>query len=165
MKFIDNNGKIFKKINILDFLFIIFVVFLVFLSVIRVLGKDLDDISIAPTERVKVEVSATILLDKGYINAIKEGDQLGETKEYLDAYVDKVEILPVYSTNLDINGNPVVSIDPTMDRAELVFTADVPYENMSYKLGNQELRQGKMIFIESDLYRYRAQIESLKVVN
>jgi len=163
MKFIEN-GKILKKFNILDFLFIIFVLFLVFLSTIRIMGKDLDDIA-TTSDKVKIQVEATIIADKGYLNPIKAGDQLGESKEYFDAYIEKVEIKPIYSTNLDSDGNPITSIDPTKEKAEISFTAELPFENMSYKFGKQELRQGKIVFVESGLYRYKAQIESLKVVN
>ncbi len=164
MKLIDKEGRIFGKINILDFIAMILVVFLIFLSLLKILNKDLTDLSVKD-EIVNVEVEATIVTDKGYLDVIKVGDQLGEMKHYLDAYVEEVEILPVEATNLDKDGNVVTSIDPLMEKARIKFKATTPYKNYSYKFGKQELRQGKIIFIESDLYRLKAQIVSLKVVD
>ncbi|WFA09129.1 DUF4330 domain-containing protein [Tissierella sp. Yu-01] len=164
MKLIDDKGRIFNKINILDLLFIVLILFLVFLSVIKIFGANLEDLT-ATDENVNIEFTASIVMDKGYLDVINVGDQLGETKQFLDAYIEDVEVVEVMATNLDQNGNEVVSVDPTMEKAEVVISANVPYKNMSYKLGNQELRQGKIIFLESQFYRYKAQIESVKVVN
>ena len=76
-----------------------------------------------------------------------------------------VEVHPVYETNLDMEGNPVRSLDPTMEEARVSIEGTLPYESMSYKLGAQEVRQGKIIFIESDFYRLKGQIETIEVVN
>lgn len=164
MKIINKEGKVFNKINILDLIFIVAIIFLIFLSVIKMMGKDLDDISLDSQIRtIKVEVS--VVMDKGYLDTIRIGDRLGETKQYLDAYVESVEIEPVMVTNVDDMGNTIVSEDPLKESAKVVFEATIPFESNSYKLGKQELRQGKIIFLESDFYRYFAQIESIKVVN
>ncbi|NMA49239.1 MAG: DUF4330 family protein, partial [Tissierellia bacterium] len=104
------------------------------------------------------------LTDAGYLDLIKEGDRIGEVKQYLDSYIKEVELAPVYSTNLNFNGEKVISIDPSMEIANIVVAGDMLYDNMSYKLGNQELRQGKIIFIESDFYRLKGQINWIKVV-
>lgn len=163
MKMINKEGKLFNKINILDFIFILALVFLIFLSAIKIMGKDLQDIG-SSAENVKVEFSASILADVGYLDLIKKGDKIGEVKQYLDSYIKEVEILPVYSTNLNFNGEKIVSIDPSMEIANVVVAGDMIYDNMSYKLGNQELRQGKIIFIESEFYKLKGQINWIKVV-
>jgi len=82
----------------------------------------------------------------------------------LDGSVIDVDLLPVEVTNLDAEGNVVVSEDPLQEKAVITIEATVPYEDYCHKLGTQELRQGKTIFLESDLYKYMAQIISIKVV-
>jgi hypothetical protein len=164
MKMINKEGKVFNKINILDLLFVAAIAFLIFLSVIKMMGKDLDDISLDSQIRT-IEVEVSVVMDEGYLDTIRVGDRLGETKQYLDAYVESVEIEPVKVTNVDSKGNQVVSVDPLKEKAKVVFKATIPFESSSYKLGKQELRQGKIIFLESDFYRYFAQIESIKVVD
>ena len=163
MKMINKDGKLFNKINILDFIFILAIIFLIFLSGIKIMGKELQDIG-SSAENVKVEFGASILMDAGYLDVIKEGDRIGELKRYLDSYIKEVEIAPLYSTNLNFNGEKVISIHPSMEIANIVVAGDMLYDNMSYKLGNQELRQGKIIFIESDFYRLKGQINWIKVV-
>ena len=164
MKLINKEGKVFNRINVLDLVFVAVIAFLIFLSVIKMMGKDLDDISLNSEIRT-IQVQVSVVMDKGYLDTIRVGDRLGETKQYLEAYIESVEIHPVDVTLIDSEGVPVTSRDPLREKAVVIFKATIPYENMSYKLGKQELRQGKIIFLESDFYRYSAQIESIKVVN
>ncbi len=161
---INKEGKVFNRINILDLIFIAVIVLLLFLSAIKIMGKDLEDIG-ASSESVQVRFIASIPYDKGYLDSIRVGDTIGETKQYLEATVVDVEVLPVYETNLDSEGNPVRSVDPEMEEARVTIEGTLLYDNSSYKLGGQELRQGKIIFIESDFYRLKGQIESIEVVN
>lgn len=163
MKLIDKEGRIFGKINILDFIAIVLALFLILLSSLKIMNKQLSDLSIKE-EVVTVQVKTSVIMDKGYFEAIKVGDRLGETKHYLDGAIKDYQILPVEVTNLDKDGNTVISVDPLMEKAIITFEAKVPYKNYSYKFGKQELRQGKTIFLETDLYRYKVQIIDVKVV-
>lgn len=163
MKLIDDRGRIFGKINLLDFIAIVLVLFLILLAVLKVFNAQLTDISLE-SENVTVRVQTSVVGDEGFFEAIEVGDVLGETKHYLDGTVTDVQILPVEVTNLDKDGNSIISIDPLKENAIVTFEATVPYANHIYKFGDQELRQGKTIFLESELYRYKVQIIDLKVV-
>lgn len=164
MKLIDKEGKIFGKFNILDFIAILLVLFLILLSFLKITNKELSDLSVKDVI-VDVEVEVHIIADKGYLDVIKVGDQIGEAKHYLEAYIEEVEILPLEVTNLDRDGQTVKSMDPLLEKARVKFKATLSHKNNSYKFGKQELRQGMIIFVESDLYRYRGQIASVKVVD
>lgn len=164
MKLIDEKGRIFGKINILDFIAIVLVLFLIVLTSFKVFNKNIIDLS-SNDEMIKVEVKASVIMDKGYFDVIKVGDKLGETKDYLDAVVKDVEILTVNIIEEDDDGNCTSVENPLTQKAIITFEATLPYKNNIYEFGRQELRQGKMFFLESDLYRYRAQIINLKVVS
>lgn len=164
MKLIDKQGRFLGKINILDLCAIIILISLVVFSGYKVLKGTMTNITVKE-ETVNVEFSLLVEEEKGYLDVIKVGDQMSQTKAYLDAYVKSVEISPIYRTNLDSDNNPVVSEDPLLEQALVTITATVPYKSMSYNYGNQELRQGKTIFLESNLYKFKGQIESLKVVD
>jgi len=164
LKIIDKEGRLFGKINILDFIAIAIVLLLIVLSLLKILNKDLSDLSVKD-EMYTVEVKTSVIMDKGYFDVVKVGDTLGEMKHYLDATIKDIEILPVETLETDENGNRIKTIDPFTEKAIITFEAKVPYKNNSYKFGKQELRQGKLIFIESDLYRYKVQIINLKVVS
>ena len=138
--------------------------FLILLSFLKITNKELSDLSVKD-EIFEVEVEVDILADKGYLDVIKVGDQLGEAKHYIEAYIKEVEILPVEVTNLDKDGKTVQSIGPLMEKAKVKFNGTLSYKNHSYKFGKQELRQGMIIFVESELYRYKGQIVSVKVVD
>lgn len=164
MRIIDEKGKLFGKLNILDFLALLIVLLLIVLSLFKILNKDLSDLSVKE-EIYKVEVETSVIMDKGYFDVVKVGDKLGEMKHYLDATIKDIEILPVEVFTQDENGKKVKTIDPHSEKAIITFEAQSPYKNNSYYLGKQEMRQGKLVFIESDLYRYRVQIINLKVVS
>lgn len=164
MKIIDSQGRLFGKINILDFIAIAIILLLIVLSSMKILNKDLSDLS-AKDEIFTIEVKTSVIMDKGYFDVVKVGDTLGEMKHYLDATIKDIEILPVEVLEKDENGNIIKTVDPYTEKAIITFEAKSPYKNNSYTFGKQELRQGKSIFLESDLYRYKVQIISLKVVS
>lgn len=164
MKLIDDKGRIFGKIHILDLLFILAVILIIFSSIAKILNRSVLDIT-TPQEYRDVEVEVVVNEDEGYLNIIKIGDILGEKRKYLDGEIISVEVDDVEERNLDENSNEIVSIDPTKEKANIVFTARVNYKDLNYMLGDQELREGKFIFLESDLYRLRAQIVNMKVVD
>lgn len=164
MKLIDERGRIFGKINILDLIFILALVLIIFVSVTKIFNRNVLEM-VGSQEYKRVEVEAVIFEESGYLDVIKEGDTLGETREYLDGEILSVEIEPVEVLNLDENGNEVISIDPTREKANVVFTAQVLYQDSTYKLGEQELREGKSIFLESDLYKLSTQVVNMEVID
>ena len=164
MKLVDKNGRVFGKINILDFIAILVMVALVALIFVKVFNKPLSNLASQQEEQVKVQVKVQVVGNKGYFDVVQVGDKLAEGKKYLDGSVTEVELLPVEVSNLDQEGNTVISEDPLQQKAVVTFEATVAYEDNCYKLGSQELRQGKTVFLESDLYKYKVQIISIKVV-
>lgn len=164
MKLIDKKGRILGKIHILDLLFILAVALVLVVSISKVLNQSVIDIS-GSQEKRNVEVRATITEERGFLDVVQLGDILGEDKEYFDVEILSVEAVPVELVNLDNDGNRVVSTDPARERVSLLFAGELVYENMAYKLGSQELAPGKTVFLESDLYKLRAQIVEIKVVD
>lgn len=162
-------GKIFGKINILDFLFLIVLIMLLFLAFLKATGKEIEEIG-STAEIKEVYVVATTIINEdewlgtGYLDSIKEGDRLGATKQYIDAFVEKVELLPVKEVNMDINGNPVESVNPSKEQLRIEFRGKLPFEKNVLKFGDEELRQGKIVFIQSDAFRYKAMIDSIEEV-
>lgn len=164
MKLIDEKGRIFGKINILDFIALTFVLILIILASFKILNTNLSELS-EKEDLVKVQVETSVIMDKGYFEVVKVGDKLSEMKSYLDAEIIDIEIRPVEVVREDDEGNKIIEVDPEVEKAIITFEGQVPYSNNIYNFGKQELRQGKMMFLESDLYRYRVQIMNLKAVS
>lgn len=162
MKLVDDKGRLFGKLNLLDILGILLLVFLLFLSFLKITDKSIASITSAE-EKVKVELTLSIVMDKGFFDVLKEGNQITEDKRDLVGKVTKVEIRDVYATNTDINGKAVDSIDPTKEEAIVTIETELLKRGALYKLGKQEVRQGLMFFLESDFYKYSTKIVDFKV--
>ncbi len=75
MKIIDKEGRLFGKINILDFIAIAIVLLLIVLSLLKILNKDLSDLSVKD-EMYTVEVKTSVIMDKGIFDVVKVGRHL-----------------------------------------------------------------------------------------
>lgn len=164
MKIIDNKGKIFGRISILDILLIITVIAMVFFAVLRLMNKDVSDLR--SDKRVdKLRVVLRVDEDRGFLDAIRVNDRLGEMKKHFDVYVKEVKLEDVYTKTLDKDNKEVNTIDPSKQRALVIVEGSFPFINNSYKMGKQEIREGSTIFLESDFYRLKALVLESKVVD
>lgn len=162
MKLVDDKGRLFGKMNLLDILGILLLAFLLFLSFLKITDKSIASIT-STEENVKVELTLSIVMDKGYFDVLEVGDKITEDKRELTGSVTNIEIRDVYATNTDINGKAVDSIDPTKQEALVTIETELLKRGALYKLGKQEARQGLMLFLESDLYKYSTKIVDFKV--
>lgn len=102
-------------------------------------------------------------MNKGYFDVVEVGDRLTESQDYLDGVVKNIEIHPVEMIKEDQDGNIIRAEDPTVEEAIITIEGKASYSNKTYHFGKQEIRQGKKMFIESDLFRYRVDIVNFKV--
>lgn len=162
MKLVDDKGRLFGKLNLLDILGILLLVSLLFLSFLKITDNSIASITSAE-ENVKVELTLSIVMDKGYFDVLKVGDRITEDKRALTGEVTNIEFRDVYATSTDIDGKAVDSIDPTKQEAVVTIETELLKRGALYKLGKQEARQGLMLFLESDLYKYSTKIVDFKV--
>lgn len=162
MKIIDDKGKLFGKLNILDFMGICLILFLVFLSFLKITDNSISSITLSEVN-VPAEMKLSIICDKGYFEVLKVGDKIAEDKRYLTGEVKKIEFQDVYKTNVDANGTAVKSVDPTLQEAIVTIETTLVKKGPVYKLGKQEVRHGIMVFLESSLYKYSTKVVDLKV--
>lgn len=164
MKPIDKKGRLFGKINVLDFIVIVLVIGLIILASRNIFDKEESNIS-TKDEMFDLEIETIIIMDKGYFDLIKVGNRLTESQDYLDGRVKDIKILPVEIVKEDLYGNIIKGEDPALEKAIVTIEGKASYSNHTYEFGKQEIRQGRKIFIESDLYRYRVEILDFKVVS
>ncbi len=164
MKIIDDKGKLFGKLNILDLMGICLILFLVFLSFLKITDNSISSITLSEIE-VPAEMKLSIICDKGYFEVLKVGDKIAEDKRYLgdECKVTKIEFQDVYKTNVDANGKAVKSIDPTLQEAIVTVETTLVKKGPVYKLGKQEVRHGIMVFLESSSYKYSTKVVDLQV--
>lgn len=164
MKIIDNKLRLFGKVSLLDILAVLIVIALVFFASLKVMRKDVSDITLGKTTE-KYQATLYLYEDKGNTDCIKVGDQLGEMKNHFNIYVKDVQREDLYINTIDDNGEIKKTIDPLKEKTIVTIEGDFSNVSNSLKFGKQELRLGSTIFIESDNYRLSALIADRKKVD
>lgn len=150
MKIIDEKGKLFGKINLIDLLVVIVLIAAVlFLAVRFVRGRDANPIN-SSTKLTYTTLVSNITPEvyeevQRQMAAAGGRDQLMATGDLLDAYVTKVEARPHMNYQPDDNG-VVTASEEQGDKAhlDLVFTVEANVVNpIVNEVGTQEVRVGK----------------------
>ena len=153
MSVIDQKGRIFGKLNIIDLLAIILII-----AVIAVLGVKLTSHSDGGDSGEGQQVIYTVLVrnvEPEVYEHIKDliPGQLYAQDELQDAYVTKVEATPVEESAIALEGNNYGTTTVTQEipgNYDLVFTIEGTVEdNTSSKLGSQEIRVGKYHIVKT----------------
>ncbi len=161
MKIIDEKGKLFGKINLIDLLALVLVAAALVLLAVRFLGPAGSDpvngtSKLVYTAQVQAVDQATY--DEVMRQMEKAGgkDQLMANGELLDAYVTKVEATPHVGYNTDAAGNVVRDVeDFEGGRWDLTFTVEANVADVvTNKVGTQEVRVAKSHILKTAHFEF-----------
>lgn len=162
MKIVDEKGKLFGKINLIDLLAIIILVAAVVLLAARFLAPS-GPAGKSETAKLTYTVQAQAVDQATYDQVLRflaegEGkDQLMANGELVDgAYVVGVEATPHINYNTDANGQTVVAIeDYDNGRLDLLFTVEAQVEDATTSLvGTQEVRVAKSHILKTTHFEF-----------
>lgn len=162
MKLIDDKGRLFGKISILDIIAILVLLILIFFTILKITNKDISEVS-EGSAMANVRYTVECEGMKGLFESVKVGDKAGEQKNYLPSEVIEVIIEPIELSYKDEKGEIIMTKDPVNERAFITYQATLPHQSQSLKLGKQEIRYGQKIFAESDCYRLEGIIVGVEV--
>lgn len=161
MKIIDEKGKLFGKLNLIDLLVIlILVAAILFLAVRFTRGSDADPIG--SSTRLTYTVQVTSVTSDVYnevqrqLAAAGGRDQLMANGELVDGYVTGVTAAPHINYQPDANGVVTSSVEQGDNaRLDLVFTveANVPDPTVN-AVGTQEVRVGKTHILKTTHFEF-----------
>ncbi len=148
---LDEKGRLFGKINIVDLLVIILVLGVAILVGVKLLGKG----GVLPgAEGGKAKITFTVQVNNVYPEVYDSllpyvqqegGDQLMASGNLLSGYVVDVKAVPHDASTVSINsslGALVLPMDD--DLLDLTFTVEATVPNAdTNELGTQEIRIGK----------------------
>lgn len=151
MKIIDEKGKLFGKINLLDLFVLLFVLVIVF-----VIGKKLvtnpESYAMSDSDNVKkmyVTVKCS-LVDDDFINNVEVGDKLIAQNAYTGGEVYKIEgVKPGEYTGVDDEGNVVISEHPYLKDFYVTLVTEQNIDSPVLKVNGQESRIGTKIFFKT----------------
>ncbi len=173
MKIIDEKGKLFGKMNIIDIL-----VLLVVAAVVVVLawkgGSKVSE-AVGMTESNTTTVEYQVIVNNANaalcqsVLAIDFSDeansQVMNDGKLVDAQILSCELQPYYLTQVSEDGTLLRAEDP--ERGVLVFTlrAEASVVDYAYVVGSQELRIGKSYIVKTTALELTGSVSGLEVVH
>lgn len=163
MKLLDEKGKLFGLINIVDLAALIVVV-------LCVAGVAWKLFSPAVTKVVAPESPLTIVFrvrgaSPQLVNEINrnplDGKKLVAGNGYVDARITKFEIVP-YVVQVPTAAGPIVdSSDPSKRDILITVTTTASRDSAVIKVANQEIRAGRTFILKTQDFETIANIESV----
>ena len=153
MKFIDEKGRLFGKVNLIDLLAIVLVV-----AVVAVIGLKSIQPSGAPiaTDDDMVDVTYTVLCRMvhndiaDYIVETQEGKQLMSNGELVEScFIESIERGTFFERYVTNDGEPKMAESDEYCDLTFVISGQCPYLANSYKVGSQEVRVAKSHIVKT----------------
>jgi hypothetical protein len=154
MRLIDEKGKLFGLINIVDLLVLLAVLLVLGGAAYKFKGHGGGE---SATRTVKVTVLAPGIRPEMLTN-IKVGDRMASGSSFTDVVIKDIKIRPAYSITTDSAGRRVEATDPYLKDLIVVVEGKTPITGATINLGGQEIRRSKDYFIKSLDYEFKGMI-------
>lgn len=161
MKLIDDKGKIFGFINIIDLLII--------LLVVAVVGRFALKHQAQQPSGVQTQKIEAVLLVKDVrdatVNAIKEGDVVRETKSNVVlGKITKVEVKPADTLVNTADGKVVNYPNPILKDVYITIEGTGSAGENAIVLGNSEIRIGTSLAVKTNIYAVVTTVMGIRVL-
>jgi hypothetical protein len=140
MKLVDEKGRIFGVINIIDLCILVIVVLIVGLVGSKMLGKNIGPAGSANKD-VIVEVKCT-LAPQAEADALHKGDKMVSGTSFVDATIQSVTSVPADFGVPTSDGRMVLTKHPLLKDIYVTFKMSGDEKAAILKLGSQEIRIG-----------------------
>lgn len=169
MKLIDEKGKLFGFINIIDLGVILLVLLLVGAVGYKMAGRQIQGNPV-----VKKEIWVTVRsaqkqeqVAKSFADAVASGDQKNtrmlSLSTYVDAYLVNVKVDPADYTVSTDDGRLLRTKHPFLKDVLITFKMDADMNAPLWKLGSQEVAVGKSFFVKTQKLDLGGFIDSIEV--
>lgn len=168
MKLIDEKGRLFGKLNLIDLLVVLLVIVVIAAVVWKIGGPKIEQTiqSVAPAPRMEYEViCANVSNDVCNYALTMVGDQLMASGEMLDGKIVNVETEPNYIVTTDAAGNPVNAPNPKAKDLRFTIECAVSQADYAYVVGTQEIRVGKSHIVKTVNLEINGTITRIDTVN
>ncbi|KJS14535.1 MAG: hypothetical protein VR69_17615 [Peptococcaceae bacterium BRH_c4b] len=158
MKLIDEKGKVFGLVNIIDLIILLLIVLVGAGAAYKYTHKS------AQGEIRTVEFQVMVPCVRPELAAaVKVGDKMVKDAIYTPVAVKSVDIKPGLSVNLNAQGNKVISYDPYMKDVFVVNEGKVNISSATITMGGQEIRIGKDYYVKSRDYELKGTIMGITI--
>lgn len=168
MKVIDEKGKLFGKINLIDLL-VVLVVIAVIVGVFWKLAGDKVSDAIAPSTKTVLEyevLCTAVQADAASsAEAIAVGQKLMSNGSLLNATVTQCTVEPYITTNVDAQGNTVAVTDQARNNVRFTIEAEIASGDLTNSVGSQEVRVGKSHIVKTTEVEITGTVTKVEINN
>lgn len=160
MKLIDEEGKIFGKVNLIDLIVVFMAIFLVTAVCYKLIGPKISTSQVAQGE-VTALVKCTFRTES-VAKSVQKGQKLVYGTNYIEgATITDVSYMPADYISTDYQGNVHVKKHPVLQDVFITITAKLNTNAAILKIGTQELCQGKKFTIKTHTLEIDGSVENI----
>lgn len=156
MAIIDEKGRLFGKINVIDLLVII--------GLVTVIAGAGYKFFLAPRAVKAQNAEVTVIIPAvrpEEAQSIQAGDQLVTDTTVTDARVKKVEIKPALTVTTRSDGTTLLTTNPYRKDAYVTLEGKVSLGPTAMKFAGQDIRVGKDFWLKSLRYELKGSVLSI----
>ena len=165
MKLINEKGKLFGLINVVDLIIVVMVIAMVGAVATMILGNRVQE-AVSP----QVECTAEVCIIGTPPRMLKEierqdlaGEQLVSGNSYLNAYIEDVWFEDYTVQAVTDDGIIVYATDPSKKDVIFKIKCEVPKDTASPKIGSQELRAGRTYIVKTQTFELSGTIRYVEI--
>ncbi|MGI6734554.1 MAG: DUF4330 domain-containing protein [Anaerovoracaceae bacterium] len=165
MKIINEKGKLFGIINVVDLLILIAVVVVAGAIGVQLFGQKINDAVSAQvdlTAEVVIIGTAPRLVDE-IIRQDLVGEKLVAGNEYMNATITDVWLEDYVMQAIRDDGVIVDATDPSKKDVVIQIKTKVAKDTPSPKIGSQELRAGKTFIVKTQTFECSGTIRYVEI--
>lgn len=163
MKLVDENGKIFGKVNLVDLIVLVLIVAIAAAGIIRVSSKKLNaDNSEADGDQYCYVTLLSSLVVPEVAEGLNIGDKLVANNAFTDAEVVSVDVAPAAYVGTNSEGKAVYSEHPLWKDVTVVVKEKVNPKSVILKVGNQEVRVGYSYILKTQTVETNCKIRGIE---
>lgn len=162
MKLIDEKGKIFGKINLIDLVVVALILFIVAAVGYKILSPR---ISTSPTAQGEITalVKCTFRSDS-VTKSVQPGQKLVFGTDYIDnAYITDVKSTPSDYITTDTQAKAHLEKHPVLKDIYITIKAKINTKSPILKIGTQEISQGKKYIVKTQTIEIDGIVENITI--
>ncbi len=164
MKLIDEKGKLFGKLNIVDLVVVVIILAIIAAVAVRFTSSKLNANGLNPASEDQycyVTCFASLQVPE-VAESLNIGDHIVAGGKYTDAEIVDVKVEPAAYVGVNSDGEAVYSEHPIWKDVTVVIKEKINPSNITIKVGGQEARVGFSYIVKTQTVEANAKIRGVE---
>lgn len=163
MKIINEKGKLFGIINLVDFLILIVAIIAIGAVGYKMLAAPVSEAVVPQKEAtVVMRIRGAMPYLANEVEKIEKGEKLIAGNDFINGTVESVEVIPYSVTVTTDAGTLTEAVDPVKKDIFITVKSTGNPEAPIFKIGNQEVRAGRGFTFKTKRIEVEAIVESVR---